>query len=175
MAVQNVQVTPAPFTVPVEVTATLVGQAAQPTPAALAQPGAQTPENGHRWYAGAAAVAVIALVVGWIFHPISPTPAAPPPAAAAPAPAPAPAPVAVAPVVVQPVVVTPAPVVAAAPTPAPKAPRQVAVTPKVPAANINMVAGRPTLNADGTCTLNYPDGRKVAGFVSGNLCLVKTS
>lgn len=162
MPVQNVQVTPAPFTVPVEVTATLVGQAAQPTPAALAQPGAQTPENGHRWYAGAAAVAVIALVVGWIFHPITPAPIAPPPAAAAPAPAaPAPATVAVAPVVVQPVVVTPAPVVAAAPR------RAAASAPD----RFNRVSGEARPDGRGGCV--FSDGR--LGFIRNGNCYVKTS
>lgn len=165
MAIQQITVTSEPFQIPVNVSATLAGQPAQPA----VQPAA----NNHRLYAVAATVVLLTTIAALFFHTPAtpPAPTAPPPAAAAPAPA-APAPVAVAPIVVQPVVVTPAPVVAAAPAPAPKAQRQVVAAPRIPAANnINMVPGRPTMLADGSCKLS--DGR--IGFRSGDLCLVKTN
>lgn len=173
MALQNVTVTPEPFTVPVNVTATLAGQATQPAPTSMAQ------SDNHRLYAVAATVVLLAGIAALFFYTPAPVAVAPPSQATAPAP------VAVAPVVVQPVVVTPAPavaeaaVVAAAPqvvvAPAPQVvvrPRGATVAPRLPAANkINMLAGRPTMLADGTCRLT--DGR--IGFRSGDLCLVKTN
>lgn len=121
-----------------------VSAAQAPAPAA---PGAQASDGNRWWYATLAALAGVAIVIGWSFHPVvTRVPVTP---------------TVVAPVVVQPVVVTPAPV-----TVAPAAP-----APGTAGDKINMLAGRPVMLADGRCRLT--DGR--IGFPSGGLCLVKTN
>ena len=131
---QNVQVTPQPVGLDVDVTVQPATQAA----------------NDHRWYVGGAVAVLLAAIAALYFH----TPATP---------ASTPAPAAVAPVVVNPVVVAATPVTAApapaTPTPAPAAKKP---APKVAThvASSGATAGRdPAVQySGGTCRLSTGAG-----------------